>query len=119
MRAELLTNLVQAIAMLDDPPADEIRRLIRAKLSVVPVMEPGANPAAVIAVPSPADLAAAARAVQAETARWAGLRTGEELVYEWRLAVPAEVRRTLRAVPRQRQANDRRDPRRTGGRGPR
>jgi len=113
MRAELFANLVEAIAMLDDPPADEIRRVTRAKLSVVPVVEPGA----VVAVPSPGALAAAARAVQAEAARWAGLRTGEELVYEWRLAVPAEVRRALRGVPRQRQAGDRRDPRRTGGRG--
>jgi hypothetical protein len=115
MRAELLANLVEAIAMLDDPRADEIRRLTLAKLSAVPVVEPGADPAAVVAVPSPQALAAAARAVQAEAARWAGLRTGEELVYRWRLAVPAEVRRALRAVPRQRQAGDRRDRRRTGG----
>jgi len=117
MRAELFANLVEAIAMLDDPSTDEIGRLTRAKLSVVPVVEPGADPAAVVALPSPEVLLTAARALQVETARWARLRTGGELVYEWRLAVPVEVRRTLRAVPRQREAGDRRDPRRAGGRG--
>jgi hypothetical protein len=116
MRAELLANLVEAIAMLDDPTTDEIGRITRAKLSVVPVVEPGADPAAVIAAPSPEALVAAAQALQVTTARWARLRTGEELVFQWRLAVPAEVRRALRAVPRQREAGDRRD-RRTRGRG--
>ena len=48
MRAELLANLVEAVAGLDDPSAEEIRRLTRAKLSVVPVTEPGADPAVVI-----------------------------------------------------------------------
>jgi hypothetical protein len=118
MRAELLANLVEAIAMLDDPSTDEIGRLTRAKLSVVPVVEPGADPAAVVELPSPEVLVAAARALQVETARWARLRIGEELVYEWRLPVPAQVRRALRAVPRQREAGDRRDQRRAGGRGP-
>jgi hypothetical protein len=87
MRAELFANLVEAIAMLDDPSADAIARLSRAKLSVVPATEP----AAVVAPPSPAVLLAAARALQVAAARWARLRVGEELVYEWRLAVPAEV----------------------------
>ena len=112
MRAELFANLVEAIALLDDPSADEIGRLARARLSVVPMSEPGADPAAVVALPSPEALAAAARELQVTTARWARLRTGEELVFEWRLAVPAQVRRALRAVPRQREAGDRRDPRR-------
>lgn len=102
MRAELFANLVEAIALLDDPSTDEIGRLIRAKLSVVPLVEPGADPAAVIAVPSPEALAAAARALQAEAARWAGLRTGDELVYEWRLAVPAEVMHALQLTSRRR-----------------
>src|SRR5580698_1697397 len=53
MRAELLANLVEAIAVLDDPSADEIIRIARMKLSVVPVREPGADPAAVIAMPPP------------------------------------------------------------------
>ncbi|HEX6527221.1 MAG TPA: hypothetical protein VF070_45515 [Streptosporangiaceae bacterium] len=84
MRAELLANLVEAIAMLDAPSGDDIMRITRAKLSVVPITEPGANPVDVAAVPPPDVLAGAARALQVEAARWARLRVGEELVYEWR-----------------------------------
>jgi len=101
MRAELLANLVEAIAVLRDPSPDEITRVARMKLSVVPVVEPGADPADVIALPPPEALAAAARALQVEAARWARLRVGEELVYEWPPAGTAPVR-ALRAVPRQR-----------------
>lgn len=119
MRAELLANLVEAIAMLDAPSRDDIRRLTRAKLSAVPVTEPGADPADVAAVPPPEALAGAARALQVEAARWTRLRVGEELVYEWRLAAPAAVTRALRAVPRPREAGDRRCRRRAGRRGPR
>ena len=36
MRAELLANLVDGIAMLDAPSGDDIRRFTRAKLSAVP-----------------------------------------------------------------------------------
>ena len=89
MRAELLANLVDAIAMLDAPSGDDIRRFTRAKLSAVPLTEPGADPADVAAVPPPEVLAGAARALQVEAARWARLRVGEELVCEWRLAAPA------------------------------
>jgi hypothetical protein len=101
MRAELLANLVEAVAVLDDPSQDEIRRIARLKLSVVPVVEPGVDPADVIAMPPPEDLAAAASALQVEAARWARLRVGQELVYEWPPANPAAVR-ALRAVPRPR-----------------
>jgi hypothetical protein len=101
MRAELLANLVEAIAVLRDPSPDEITRVARMKLSVVPVVEPGADPADVIALPPPEALAAAARALQVEAARWARLRVGEELVYEWPAARSAPVR-ALRALPRQR-----------------
>jgi hypothetical protein len=100
-RAELLANLVEAIAGLDDPSPGEINRIARMRLSVVPVVEPGADPADVIALPPPAALAAAARALQVEAARWARLRVGDELVYEWPPASPASVR-ALRPVPRQR-----------------
>jgi hypothetical protein len=100
-RAELLANLVEAIAALDDPSPGEINQIARVKLSVVPVVEPGADPADVIALPPPAALGAAARALQVEAARWARLRVGDELVYEWPPASPASVR-TLRPVPRQR-----------------
>lgn len=110
MRAELLANLVEAIAALDAPSPDEIRRLTRARLSVVPPTEPGQDPADVIAVPPPQALAAAAAALQVEAARWARLRVGEELVYEWRLPVPAIT--ALRAVPKQRNGG-----KRDGGKG--
>ena len=96
MRAELLANLVEAVAVLDDPSPDEIRRLTRVKLSVVPVVEPGADPADVIALPPPEALAAAARALQVEAARWARLRVGEELVYEWPPASPPRSGRCAR-----------------------
>jgi hypothetical protein len=112
MRAELLANLVEAVAVLDDPSPDAIRRIAQAKLSVVPVTEPGLDPADVIAMPSPAALATAARALQVEAARWARLRVGDELVYEWPRANQASVR-ALRAVPRQRNGDSgRRQPHR-------
>ena len=97
-RAELLANLVEAVAVLDVPSPDEIGRIARMKLSVVPVVEPGMDPADVIAMPPPEALAAAARVLQVETARWARLRVGEELAYEWPPANKAPVR-ALRPVP--------------------
>lgn len=99
LRTDLLADLVESVAGLADPSTDEIRRLTETKLAVLP---PGI-------VPPPESIAAAARALQVEAARWARLRPGEELRYEWRLgAVPR--------VPRQRDPGDRRDPRRpTGG----
>jgi len=51
---------------------DTIRRLARDKLAVLP--ETSVDPAAI---------AGAARALQVEAARWARLRVGEELRYEW------------------------------------
>jgi hypothetical protein len=109
MRAELLANLVEAVAGLDDQSDEQIQRLTRAKLSVVPVTEPGADPAVVINAPPPAVLAAAAKALQVEAARWARLRVGEELVYELRFAAPAAVR-ALRGVPRPRDSGAGRRP---------
>ncbi|MGD0704107.1 MAG: hypothetical protein ABSA02_30015 [Trebonia sp.] len=114
MRAGLLADLVEAVAMLDAPSEEDIERLTGAKLSVLPVTEPGADPADA-AVPPPAVLARAARALQVEAARWARLRVGEELVYSWP-AAPAATTRALHAVPPPREAGD---PRRTGKRGPR
>jgi hypothetical protein len=117
LRAGLLADLVEAVAMLNSPSEDDIRRLTETTLSVLPVPEPGADPADTdaAAVPSPAALARAARALQVEAARWARLRAGEELVYSWP-AAPAAATRALRAVPRPREAGDRRDMRRTGKR---
>jgi hypothetical protein len=117
LRAGLLADLVEAVAMLDAPSDDDIRRLTRATLSVLPVTEPGADEADA-AAPPPDVLARAARALQVEAARWARLRVGEELVYSWP-AAPAATTRALRAVPQPREAGDRRNPRRTGRRGPR
>jgi hypothetical protein len=102
MLAELLANLVEAVAALDDPSPDEIRRLTRTKLSVVPLVEPGTDPVEVTACPPPEALAAAAQALQVEAARWARLRVGEEIAYDWRLATPSAARAVLRSVPRQR-----------------
>jgi hypothetical protein len=120
MRAELLANLVEAVAVLADPSETEIARLARQKLSVIPLAEPGADPAAVIALPPPAALGRAARALQVEAARWARLRPGEELVYEWLRTRPAPgVPRSRPLVPRPRAADDRADPRHSGRRGPR
>ena len=59
LRAELLGNLVEAIAALDDPSTDEIRRLTGSKLSVLRMPEP----------PSPQAFAAASS--QATGRSWA------------------------------------------------
>jgi hypothetical protein len=113
MLAELLANLVEAVVALDDPSPGEIRRLTRMKLSVVPLVEPGTDPVDVTACPPPEALAAAAQALQVEAARWARLRVGEEIVYDWRLAVPPAAPAVLRAVPRPRDGQPpRRQPQR-------
>ena len=52
--------------------ADTIRRLADAKLSVLPETHV-----------DPVVIAVAARALQVEAARWARLRVGEELCYDW------------------------------------
>jgi hypothetical protein len=72
LRAELLADLVGSVAALETMTQDKIRQLARAKLAVLP----DANV-------DPVVIAAAARALQVEAARWARLRVGEELSYEW------------------------------------
>ena len=72
LRAELLADLVSSAAALDRMTAAEIRRLADVKLFVLPEVEV-----------DPAVIASAARALQVEAARWARLRIGEELCYEW------------------------------------
>jgi len=72
LRAELLADLVSSAAALDHLTPDKIRRLADAKLSVL--LETDVDPAVI---------AAAAQALQVEAARWARLRVGEELCYEW------------------------------------
>ncbi len=72
LRAELLANLVESVAALDRPTAGQIRRLAQIKLAAAPDAEV-----------DPAAIAAAATAMQVEAARWARLRIGEELCYDW------------------------------------
>lgn len=72
LRAELLADLVSSAAALDTLSRDKIRRLAREKLSVLPETDV-----------DPVVIAAAAQALQVEAARWARLRVGEELSYEW------------------------------------
>jgi hypothetical protein len=72
LRAELLANLVSSAAALDTLTRDKIRRLAADKLSVLPGTDV-----------DPVVIAAAAQALQVEAARWARLRVGEELCYEW------------------------------------
>ena len=72
LRAELLADLVSSAAALDHMTPEKIQRLADAKLSVLPETDV-----------DPAVIAAAAQALQVEAARWARLRVGEELCYEW------------------------------------
>ena len=72
LRAELMADLVSSAAALDRMTQDRIRRLATDKLAVLPGEEV-----------DPVVIAAAARALQVEAARWARLRVGEELTYEW------------------------------------
>jgi hypothetical protein len=71
-RAELIANLVEVVAALDNTAADQIRQLARTQLAALP--DPEVDPAAI---------AAAATAMQVEASRWARLRVGEELSYAW------------------------------------
>jgi hypothetical protein len=104
-RAELLANLVEAVAALDDPSVEEIRRLTGTKLAALPGAVADAR--ADSFVPAPEAIAAAARAMQVAAARWARLRPGGELEYEW-----PSWRVPSRLVPRPRNPGDRGNPRR-------
>ena len=73
LRAELLADLVSCAATLDPMTLDKIRRLAAHKLSVLPECR----------AVDPVVIAVAARALQVEAARWARLRVGEELSYDW------------------------------------
>jgi hypothetical protein len=71
-RAELLADLVACAAALGTLTLEKIRRLTADKLAALP----DANV-------DPVLVAVAARALQVEAARWARLRVGEELSYDW------------------------------------
>ena len=113
-RAELFANLAESIAALDSPTDAQVREIIRRHLAVVPLSEPGQDPARVVELPPPAALVAAAAAVRAAAEKWAALPVGAELSYEWtRRRAPARIRaaaqQALVTVPAR--------PRREGGKG--
>lgn len=74
LRAELVADLAERVAGLPDPTPFLIRRLASDVLSVLP---DGGTDVDVDAI------AAAARALQVEASRWARLRPGDQLVYDW------------------------------------
>jgi hypothetical protein len=88
LRAELLANLVECVAALDHPSDLQILSLAATRLTVLP--DADVDPAAV---------AAAAQALQVEAARWARLRVGEQLSYEWP-RTPLAARRARAHKPR-------------------
>jgi len=71
-RAELLADLVAGAAALGTLTLAKIRRLTSDKLAALPGTKV-----------DPVVVAVAARALQVEAARWARLRVGEELTYDW------------------------------------
>ena len=83
--AERLAKLAERVAALDKPTPAQIRRLAGSVLPAAPDGSVDVDPDAI---------AAAARALQVEASRWARLRPGQELVYEWPL------------VPRQRSSSE-------------
>jgi len=83
LRAEVLANFVECVAGLDHPSDLEILTLAADRLAVLP--DAGAEV-------DPAEVAGAAQALQVEAARWARLRVGEELSYEWPRTPPAAHR---------------------------
>jgi hypothetical protein len=80
LRAEVLANFVQCVASLNHPSDTEILTLAATRLAVLPDADADVDPAAV---------AAAALALKVEAARWARLRVGEEISYEWPRTAPA------------------------------
>jgi hypothetical protein len=90
LRAEVLANFVECVAGLDHPSDLKILTLAATQLAVLP--DAGADL-------DPAQVAAAAQALQVEAARWARLRVGEELSYEWP-RTPLAARRARARKPR-------------------
>jgi hypothetical protein len=88
LRAEVFANLAECVAGLDHPTADQIRRLAETRLSVLPGIEV-----------DPAAIAATASALQVEASRWARLRVGQELSYEWPPSALLPPRRSRKRKP--------------------
>jgi hypothetical protein len=91
LRAEALGNLVECVAGLEHPSDLQIRTLAATKLTVLPSADAELNPA---------EIAAAAQALQVEAARWARLRVGEQLSYDWPRAAVAARGRARAGKPR-------------------
>jgi hypothetical protein len=91
LRAELMANFVQCVAGLDHPTDIQIMTLAATRLSVLPDAD---------AAVEPAEIAAAAQALQVEAARWARLRVGQELSYDWPRTALAARRRARARKPR-------------------
>jgi len=82
-RAEMLAGLVERVAALDHPSASQIRSMAAAGLGEIQ---------------DPAAIAAAAAALQVEASRWARLRVGEALSYEWPPGAEMDLAREPRIV---------------------
>jgi hypothetical protein len=113
-RAELFANLAESIAALDSPTDGQVREIIRRHLAVVPLSEPGQDPARVVELPPPAALVAAAVALRAAAEKWAALPVGAELSYEW---TPRQSPARTRAAAQQALVTVPALPRRGGGNG--
>jgi hypothetical protein len=88
LRAEALANLVERVAALEHPSDLQIMTLAATQLAVLPPAD---------AEVDPGEIAAAAQALQVEAARWARLRVGEQLSYDWpRTALAARTRARAR-----------------------
>jgi hypothetical protein len=88
-RAELFANLVESIAALVSPTDAQVTDMIRRHLAVVPLSEPGQDPAHVVELPPPAALVAAAVTLRTAAETWAALPVGAELTYDWTPRRPA------------------------------
>jgi len=114
-RAELFANLAESIAALDSPTDAQVRAIIRRHLAVVPLSEPGQDPARVVELPPPAALVVAAVALRAAAEKWAALPVGTELSYEW---TPRRSPARTRAAAQQALVTVPARPRRESGRAP-
>ena len=113
-RAELFANLAESITALDSPTDAQVREIIRRHLAVVPLSEPGQDPARVVELPPPAALVVAAVALRAAAEKWAALPVGAEVSYDW---TPRQSPARTRAAAQQARATVPARPRREGGKG--
>jgi hypothetical protein len=116
-RAELFANLAESIAALDSPADAQVREIIWRHLAVVPLSEPGQDPARVVELPPPAALVAAAVALRAAAEKWAALPVGAELSYQWMARQPpAAAQQALATVPARPRREDRKGSAKAGAR---